>query len=158
MFKEKLTVRDLIARQKSEGHYTAAPTATVQEAARQMQHHFISAISVLEPDQRGLHFAGIVSEKDIAHLVARGGDPARTLVSEIMATDLITVGVETSLWETAKFMLDNNVRHLPVLKDGQPLTVISIRDVLGLMLEYLTSENIQLQAQLEWMGYRESVQ
>jgi CBS domain-containing protein len=70
-----------------------------------------------------------------------------------MATDLVTATLDTSLWETARFMLERNIRHLPVLDGEMPITTISMRDVLGLVIEVLSKENESLRSDLQWVTY-----
>ena len=44
-----------------------------------------------------------------------------------MTADPLTVGPETSVEAAAKIMFDHNFRHLPVVKDGRPLGIVSLR-------------------------------
>lgn len=147
----KLTVRDLLARQSQRGLFYVAPRDTVQQAAQFMQDRAISAIVVCEGDEDNLHLVGILSEKDISHLIARSGDPATTYVEAIMATELVVVDPSTSLMETAHFMLKSNIRHLPVIENTHPLSTISMRDVLSLLINTLEDENETLRTDLNWM-------
>jgi signal-transduction protein with cAMP-binding, CBS, and nucleotidyltransferase domain len=146
-----LAVRDLLARQAQRGLFYVAPSETVLDAARKMQAQSISAIVVCEGEGENLRLVGILSEKDISHLVARSGDPASSLVETIMATDLVVVDPSTPLMETAHFMLKNNIRHLPVIEDGKPLSTLSMRDVLSLLISTLENENDSLRTDLNWM-------
>ena len=51
-------------------------------------------------------------------------------VSERMATDLITVGPELSIFEAKELMGEKNIRHLPVVdKKGKLLGIVSDRDM-----------------------------
>ena len=138
---DKLAVRDLVSRQQAVRLFSTEPDDTVQKAAATIKEHGISAIAVVEEQKDGPHLVGILSEKDISHLVAEGEDPATTPVQAIMTTDLITVDIDSPLWKIATHMLDKKVRHVPVLEEGKLITTISIRDVLGLLVEKLSSEN-----------------
>lgn len=149
---QRLTISDLIERQAVEGIYTIEPTASVQEAARTMQSYGISAISVVDTD--GV-LIGILSEKDISHLVAAGQNPAETSVAAIMTERPITVNLGTPLGKTAQDMINFNIRHLPVVDRGRPVTTISMRDVLGLLLEELQGEVLE-GAAAEWLGLQET--
>ena len=44
-----------------------------------------------------------------------------------MTMDPVTIEPETTIEEAAKIMFDNNFRHLPVVKDGRPLGIVSLR-------------------------------
>ncbi|MCP3887573.1 MAG: CBS domain-containing protein [Desulfobulbaceae bacterium] len=51
-------------------------------------------------------------------------------VSERMATDLITVGVEMTIFEAKQLMTEKNIRHLPVIDgSGKLLGIVSDRDM-----------------------------
>lgn len=51
-------------------------------------------------------------------------------VSERMATDLITIGPEMTIFEAKKLMVDKNIRHLPVIDgEGKLLGIVSDRDM-----------------------------
>lgn len=149
---QRLTISDLIERQAVEGIYTIGPTASVQEAARTLQSYGISAISVVDTD--GV-LIGILSEKDISHLVAEGQDPVDTTVATIMTERPITVNLGTPLGKTAQDMINFNIRHLPVVDRGRPVTTISMRDVLSLLLDQLQGEELA-GAAVDWLGLIET--
>ena len=44
-----------------------------------------------------------------------------------MTADPVTIEPETSIEEAAKIMFEHNFRHLPVVKDGRPLGIVSLR-------------------------------
>lgn len=55
-------------------------------------------------------------------------------VSERMATDLITVEPELTIFEAKELMVDKNIRHLPVVdKAGKLLGIVSDRDMRSAM-------------------------
>jgi signal-transduction protein with cAMP-binding, CBS, and nucleotidyltransferase domain len=147
----KLTVRDLLARQGRQGLFHTTTQQTVQQIARQMQEYGISAIAITMGDADAMQLVGIVSEKDISRLIARSGNPETTTAGEIMSTELVTADVNSSLWETARNMLNSNIRHIPVLQDGRPISTLSMRDVLGLLVDTLEAENDSLRTDLNWM-------
>jgi CBS domain-containing protein len=83
--------------------------------------------------------AGIVTERDLVNLVAEGGDPKTTTVSERMSTDLDTVDPKTDIAEAADHMARLKIRHLPVVQDGELTGIISIRDLTNWAVHELTS-------------------
>jgi CBS domain-containing protein len=44
-----------------------------------------------------------------------------------MTVDPVTIGPDTTIEEAARIMFDHNFRHLPVVKDGRPLGIVSLR-------------------------------
>ena len=78
---------------------------------------------------------GIVTEKDLVNKVIVGGlDPAKTSVSEIMSTPLITVDPEDDLLKASQVMKEQNVRKLIVIRD---------EIIYGIITAKIISQNVQ---------------
>ena len=75
---------------------------------------------------------GVVSERDIASGVIL---QHRTAVREIMSTRVRTVAPETKLPECVMLMRREHIRHLPVVSGGAVLGVLSVRDLMGSLIE-----------------------
>lgn len=58
-----------------------------------------------------------------------------TRVGEVMSTQLVTLGPEQDLTFAHAMMLWSNVRHLPVVRDGKLVGVLSDRDLLAKLAE-----------------------
>lgn len=102
------------------------PGASAREAARLMAEHHVAALLVIE--RRGL--AGIVTERDVTvRVVAAGRDPDRTSVESIMTADPRTLAPDDSLPEALELMRLHGFRHLPVVEDGRPVAMVSVRDL-----------------------------
>jgi CBS domain-containing protein len=114
---------------------TAAPGDTFAQVAALLHEHAISSVVVMD----GEDLAGIVTERDLVNLVAEGGDPKRTAVSERMSTNLDTVTSRTDIAEAAEHMARLAIRHLPVVDDGALVGIISIRDLTNWAVRELTS-------------------
>jgi CBS domain-containing protein len=85
--------------------------------------------SVIIVDKNGM-LAGIVTERDIIFAVTKSMIGKNASVSKIMSRNTITVGPDESIAAAIDRMREANVRHLPVMgKDGRPIGMISIRDV-----------------------------
>jgi CBS domain-containing protein len=114
---------------------TTAPTDTFDTVATVLRENGISSVVVVEDGK----LAGIVTERDLVNLVADGGDPRSTTVSERMSKDLDTVDPKTDIAEAADHMARLKIRHLPVLQDGELAGIISIRDLTNWAVHELTS-------------------
>jgi CBS domain-containing protein len=114
---------------------TTAPTDTFDHVATVLRENGISSVVVVE----GGKLAGIVTERDLVNLVADGGDPRATKVSERMSKELDTVDPKTDIAEAADHMARLKIRHLPVLQDGELAGIISIRDLTNWAVHELTS-------------------
>ena len=104
------------------------PSASVREAAGVMTHANCGSVLVVEPSDRLL---GILTERDLmTRVLARGVDPDRTSVREVMTPNPICVAPETPVSDAVCLMLERGFRHLPLVRDKLVLGVFSIRDAL----------------------------
>jgi CBS domain-containing protein len=104
------------------------PEATVFEAACVMTAAKCGSVLVMEPPDLLL---GIVTERDLmTRVLARGVDPARTPVREVMTAKPICVRPELPVSEAVVIMLERGFRHLPVVSGTRILGVFSARDAL----------------------------
>ncbi|MFN8723842.1 MAG: CBS domain-containing protein [Rhodospirillales bacterium] len=106
---------------------TIEETASVADAAQRLAQHRIGALPVMGAGGR---LAGILSERDVVRGVATKGAAA---LSEPVSA-LMTAGVETtteveSIGDVMQRMTKGRFRHMPVLKDGRLIGMISIGDV-----------------------------
>ena len=100
------------------------PSDTIGEAAEKMQAANVGAVVVLEDMVR---VVGIVTERDLLRAVAQRARPAEARVRQWMTLDPVTIEPETTIEDAARIMFDHNFRHLPVVKDGRPLGIVSLR-------------------------------
>jgi CBS domain-containing protein len=125
------TVRDMIRKKGSEV-YSLSPESTVYEALEVMAKHNTGALLVMENDK----MVGILSERDCVRKVDLQGKNARqTKVSEIMTRNVITVSCDQPLEECMHLMQDKGIRHLPVYDHQELMGFVSVRDMLGEMIE-----------------------
>ncbi len=119
-----MLISDLL---KNQAVISAEPHQTVLDVARLMVDHNIGAVPVVQ-DGRLL---GIFSERDLMNRVVVGGkDPSRTLVSQVMTEDPMTVQPGDSLETCMTLMRRHGFRHLPVCSDRELSGFISLRDIL----------------------------
>src|SRR6516162_7995066 len=102
---------------------------TVYEAARYMRDKQVRAVGVRDGQGR---LVGAVSQSDISDKVAAENKcPAWLRVSEIMSTDLITVTLDTHLYECLHLMEQHNIYHLMVVDDKTGYCgTVSVQDLL----------------------------
>ncbi|MDP6804106.1 MAG: CBS domain-containing protein [Rhodospirillales bacterium] len=123
---------------------TTRPDATLGEAAEIMRREGIGAVIVTEAESEQL--AGIISERDIARGLAVHGDKLADMkVAEVMTPSVVTCGPDDTLEEIMQMMTSGRFRHLPVIRDGGLVGVISIGDVVKIRLEELEAETHMLQ-------------
>lgn len=139
-------IRDVVRNQRI---VTVPRTASIRTAAHMMKEFRIGALVVVEDDR----LAGIFTERDALFRVLAGGlDPDRTTVDEVMTRDPTTVGPERTVMHGLHLMHDGGFRHLPVVEDGRPVGMISIRDAVGPELARLEHEVHDMEAIAEILG------
>jgi CBS domain-containing protein len=69
-----------------------------------------------------------------ADLLAAYADLAERPLAEVMSAPVHTTEARTSVWEAAQLMLEHGIGHLPVLRDGSLVGVLSSRDLLKLLV------------------------
>ncbi len=100
------------------------PTASIGEAAEKMIEAGVGAVVVMEDMAR---IVGIVTERDVLRAAAARARPAEAKVRQWMTPDVVTIEPETAVEEAARIMFERNFRHLPVVKDGRLLGIVSLR-------------------------------
>jgi CBS domain-containing protein len=103
---------------------TVEPSDTIGEAAEKMNAANVGAVVVLEDMVR---IIGIVTERDLLRAVASRARAAEARVRQWMTADPVTIEPDTSIEDAAEIMFTRNFRHLPVVKDGRPLGIVSLR-------------------------------
>ncbi len=121
----KTTVEEMLQK-KGRDVWTISPNATVMDALKLMAEKEIGALVVTHDGE----VAGIISERDYARkVVLRNKTSINTKVKEIMTDKVYYVGPKTTAEECLTLMTQQSIRHLPVLKNGDLIGLISIGDV-----------------------------
>ena len=105
---------------------TVDPTASIGEAAEKMVAAGVGAILVVEDFVR---IVGICTERDILRAVAQRARAAEARVRQWMTEDVVTIEPETTIEAAARMMFERKFRHLPVVKDGRSLGIVSLREL-----------------------------
>jgi CBS domain-containing protein len=103
---------------------TVEPSDTIGEAAEKMYAANVGAVVVVEDMVR---IVGIITERDLLRAVAQRARAAEARVRQWMTENPLTIAPETEIDEAAKIMFERSFRHLPVVKDGRPLGIVSLR-------------------------------
>ena len=107
---------------------TLPPTATVGQAIQTMLANDVGALLIV--DTAG-HLLGIFSERDLLTKVAgTHADYAERAVHEFMTAGPEAVREDDTLAFALHKMDVGGYRHVPVVKGGQPLGMLSVRDML----------------------------
>ncbi len=102
------------------------PGTSVMQAARHMHTQGVSAVLVTEGDA---NLVGIFTERDaISRVLAAGRDPVATTLAEVMTNNPETITPQHTAPEVLRLMQDARVRHLPVVRDGKAVGIVSRND------------------------------
>ena len=101
------------------------PADTIGETAQKMVERGVSSAVVSDYG----NLIGIVTERDLTRAVAGRVHSSEARVREWMTPDPITLSRDASAAEAAKIMLENGFRHVPIVEEGRPVGIVSIRDV-----------------------------
>ncbi len=105
---------------------TVSPGTSLAAIAAILSERRIGAVLVLEKEA----ISGIVSERDIVRAVAKhGGDGLAMPASEWMTAKVVTCRPEDTIHDVMQKMTVGRFRHLPVVKHGKLVGIISIGDV-----------------------------
>jgi len=106
--------------------------ATVTDAAKIMSDNQIGCIAVFDRNK----FVGILSERDVlSKVLASSLSPDKIKVSEVMTSSVISCSANTTLVEAERLMAKHRIRHLPIIKAGKAIGMISTRDLIAYRLK-----------------------
>lgn len=116
---------------------TAPPETTVSDAAEMMANKCVGAVMVIEKDR----LVGIFTERDaVFRVIAKGLDSRTTLLADVMTKSPLTVDPEKPFGFALLLMYENGFRHVPVIKNGKPVGIVSARNALDPDLEEFECE------------------
>lgn len=103
------------------------PNFSAKQAAKLMDLRGVSSLVVI---REGM-LKGILTEKDlVTRIVARGYNPSKIRVENIMSQPVITIKVNSSLEDAVRVMLINGIKKLPVLNtENKLIGILSLTDV-----------------------------
>ena len=132
-----MQVQEILDR-KGNQVYVIGPDCSVREAAARIAAWNIGAALVTDSENVLL---GIISERDFLRALNKfGGGVLDLQVSVLMTRSVVTCAPETTISDALSQMGLHHIRHLPVVRDGKILGLISVRDVLEFRLEVLEEQ------------------
>jgi CBS domain-containing protein len=108
---------------------TADPDTPVPDLAATMREHSIGSVVVTEGDAP----VGLVTDRDIGVGVWEYDDPASVTAARLMTEDLVTVDVETGIYDALRAAEEANVRRLPVVDGDDLYGIVTLDDFVVLL-------------------------
>jgi CBS domain-containing protein len=115
---------------------TVPGEASLREVAESLAADGIGALGVVENG----HLAGVVSERDVVSHLAQGANPEHVTAAEMMTTDLVTAHQDDPILDTARRMVEAEIRHLPVVDEDKIAGFVSMRDIFAVLLDVASHE------------------
>ena len=106
---------------------TMEPERSLRDAARFMHEHNIGAAVVIDPEGQG---PGIITERDLVRSLGKGENPDRELVKDHLTSGAAFADCEWPLQAAADAMAEGGFRHLVVVRSGELVGIISMRDII----------------------------
>ena len=108
---------------------TLPPPTTVMEACRAMRDRRVGSVVVATAEGR---LVGIFTGRDaVCRVMAAGKDPAATVLGDVMTPDPATMTPDQSAIDALRLMWAGGFRHLPLVKAGRVVGVVSRGDFKG---------------------------
>lgn len=136
-----------------------APDASIRDAIARMITHEVSGLPVIDASGR---LVGIVSEGDFVHRVEMHSEPrggrwidllldagsraeeyARShgrIVRDVMSTDVVTAGPETTLAEIVRLMDEHGIKRVPVVDGDRVVGIVSRADLMSALAKVLAGQ------------------
>lgn len=101
---------------------------TVSDGVKKMEEYGVDSLVIINNND----INGMVTHRDILFdVVAKGKDPTRTTLKEIMRTPLVAIQKDAKVKDAISMMSKNNVRRLVVLDNKIPIGVVSQKVLVG---------------------------
>lgn len=144
-----MLVSQILKTKSDDAVFTSPPTMLISEAAKMLSEKRIGTLVI---SKNGKTPDGILSERDIVReLGNQGGDCLNLTVDKLMTSKLVTCNLDDRADAILQTMTDGRFRHMPVLKDGVMVGLISLGDVVKARLMELSMEKDALQGMI--MGH-----
>jgi len=126
---------------------TINPTTDVIAAVKLMAERGIGAVVVLGADHR---IVGILSERDIVQALAEHGLAVLSEpVSQVMTSEVKTCSEDDNIGDLMARMTTGRFRHLPVVRQGRLIGIVSIGDVVKSRVEEIYQETKTLREYIQ---------
>jgi signal-transduction protein with cAMP-binding, CBS, and nucleotidyltransferase domain len=122
---------------------TIEASLSAQEAAMKMRDRNVSSLVVIDANNKTV---GIITERDLVRKVCVHDASSRdTSVQDILSDALVTTDAISEVGVAADIMIQNQVRHLLVVKDediNKPLGIITPSDLARYLKENLDIDDV----------------
>jgi len=144
-----MLVQQILGSKASGGVLSVKPTDSVSDAIKLLSEKRIGSVVV---SANGESLDGILSERDVVReLGRRGAAVLAEPVSALMTAKIVTCSETDTADQILQMMTDGRFRHLPVMREGKMIGLVSIGDVVKARLSELSMEKNALEGMI--MGH-----
>lgn len=136
-----MRINDVLQGKPSHDVITISPDASVRELLALLAEHNVGALVV---SSDGAAVDGIVSERDVVRRLHTDENALEGPVSGIMTAEVVTCEPKQSLDDLMAMMTDRRIRHVPVVREGGLVGIVSIGDMVKSRISQLEFERDQL--------------
>lgn len=109
---------------------TISGTATVADAVRKMKACNVRSLIVERSTDEDAY--GILTQRDVVYkVVAKGLDPARVEVAEIMTKPLVVVNPSLNVQHVARLLANTGLGRAPVIGEHRLMGVVTLSDIVN---------------------------
>ncbi len=138
-----MTVSSILG-QKGRQVITARAEQTLSEICELLTTNKIGAVVLTDGDMR---IQGILSERDIVRAIAQeGAGVLSTPASGQMSRNVMTASEGDTVDAVMSRMSAGRFRHMPVVRDGRLIGVVSIGDIVKRKIEHAEREAAEIRA------------
>jgi CBS domain-containing protein/uncharacterized protein (DUF2267 family) len=102
------------------------PGATLHDASRAMADNHVGAVIVHD----GQGVVGIVTDRDLALVVADDEDPFQAQLHEVMSRPAVLLAESASEADAARLMLNHHVRRIPIVDGTRVTGLVTLDDLI----------------------------
>lgn len=111
---------------------TVTTDTPIYEAMRVLAVKGISGLPVIDSN---MNLAGIISEKDMLHILIDGDIQTKQTVADYMNRKVASFDQDDDVLDICDFFIKSTFRRVPIVADGKLAGIISRHDIIKLILK-----------------------
>lgn len=127
------------------------PDDTIHKVARILARNKVGSAVVVDENEE---IVGIITDRDILDkVVAKGKDPKKVLVKDVMTTKPVTIEDDYTIRDAIDKMMDKGIRRLLVTRvGGKPIGFVTAADLLAALNSMNSEEEEEVEEETEVYG------
>lgn len=126
---------DSVSRLRPTPAWQLGPGDTVADAVDLMRTKNVGCVLICDHGR----IIGIFTERDLMRRVFAAGAPLSALLIDCMTPEPVTVDPKDPISVAIRRMIEGGYRHLPVVREGMPEGILSVRRIVHYLVEHFPS-------------------